>query len=544
MLSPNALKELQINFIVDYVRRSRQDEEMEKRTGEDTLKAQIDLMDRVLIPLGIPYDIKPEIGSGDKISTRPIFQSVIEDLKAGKYQAIAVKEISRMGRGSYTDMGLIYDLLRESRIYIITPYKVYDPNNPADARQIRFELFMSREEFETTRERLTGGRYNSSLAGKWVAGKPPFGYAINKNTKKLEIHEEDSQIVRIIFDLFNNGIPDGAGKLINMRYRALATYLHRNGFRTPNGKVEWRPDNLKYLLTNEVYIGTLRYRTTETINNKAVKRPEIEHVVVHNAHEPIIDLDVWERTQAKVNDYSYNPHLKIDFNPFELTGLPICLKCGRKMIRQEQNQKYKAAKSGEETVYHKEFLVCSTSSCTMVKYRPVEHSLLKALHQYILMDDEQLEIALRSHLGKESPTSKSNDDLEQYVDRRKKELLERMKFVYEKYETGKYDDKVFDERRAEVELELEKLKVMIGTSETPSQSNTIVIDPEKVRVNVSSLLNNYNNSVDRSLKNQILRSVFESVTIEVVEKGRGSIPAKFNIYPELKLDFIRVSSLN
>jgi len=157
------IQEYGIKNAINYLRKSRQDEEREKKTGEDVLHEQKVLMDRVLEGYGVPYDQKPEIGSGDKISTRPVFQGIIEDLRAGKYDAIAVKEISRMGRGSYTDMGIIYDLLVEKRIFIITPWKIYDPRNPSDLRQIRFELFMSREEFETTRERLTGGRYNAAM---------------------------------------------------------------------------------------------------------------------------------------------------------------------------------------------------------------------------------------------------------------------------------------------------------------------------------------------------------------------------------------------
>ncbi|TVZ79374.1 hypothetical protein FB379_12361 [Aeribacillus composti] len=34
-------------------------------------------MDRVLSEYGVPYDPKMEIGSGDKISTRPVFQLML-----------------------------------------------------------------------------------------------------------------------------------------------------------------------------------------------------------------------------------------------------------------------------------------------------------------------------------------------------------------------------------------------------------------------------------------------------------------------------------
>lgn len=532
MLSPYAIRDFSINSIIFYPRRSRQDEEMEKRTGEDTLKAQIDLMDRVLIPLGIPYDIRPEIGSGDKISTRPVFQSVIEDLLLGKYQAIAVKEISRMGRGSYKDMGTIYDLIIEKRIYVITPWKVYDPKNPSDLKQIRFELFMSREEFETTRERLTGGRITSAMSGVWVSGKPPFGYDIDKKTRHLAINGDDAPIVRIIFDRFVNGVPDDDGKLISVMYRALATHLKRTGIRTPNDKVEWQPDNLKYLLTNPAYIGNTHQFTTVTINGKAVKLPPEEHVIRLNAHEPIIELVTWEKAQAKVNDRAYKPRVKVDFKPYELTGLPVCSQCGRKMVRQEQNQKYK------ESVYFKEFLICPTSSCTMVKYRAVEESLLDVLQLFSEMDERLVESVLKPLLTKDIASNKSTEDMKQYVERKKAELKLRMDFIYSKYESGKYSDEVFDERKAEVDLELAKLANISLVGVEVAAIEEIPIDSMEVKKKLTSVLSNYNKSEDRSDKNEILRKVFDKVIIEIVEKGRGSIPAKFNIYPRVRLDFV------
>ena len=55
--------------------------EREKRTGEDTLSAQKKLMKNVLDSYGIPYVQKEEIGSGDKISTRPVFLEIIEELE-------------------------------------------------------------------------------------------------------------------------------------------------------------------------------------------------------------------------------------------------------------------------------------------------------------------------------------------------------------------------------------------------------------------------------------------------------------------------------
>lgn len=535
MLKPNYLSELGIEEIINYLRRSRQDEERERRTGEDVLKEQKEIMDRVLEPLGIPYDQETEVGSGDKISTRPVFQGIIEKLRAGKYQAIAVKEISRMGRGSYTDMGVIYDLIVDNRIFIITPYRVYDPRNPADLRQIRFDLFMSREEFETTRERLFGGRVNNAMAGRWVAGAAPFGYKYNKDTKRLEIDEVEAAVVRTIFDYYVNGVPTEDGGRREVSFRALATYLTRKTpLLTPRGKSNWSPHPLKQLITNERYIGTLKFRTTERANGKIVERPEDEHIIVEDAFPPIIDLDLWDKAQAKVNDSAHKPRNKMDFSPCELAGLCVCKECGRRMVRQYSVQHYKK-KDGSVNVYHKEFLWCTTPGCTFVKYRNVEEDLLEVLNYLSELNDELLADQIAAVLA-ERPKDNPIADMAEYIQQRKRELKARMDFIFTKYESGIYTDEMFLERKAEVDEEMKKIKAMeekAVVNDEPEQ-----LDVGIVRQNLKTVLDAYQATDDKTMKNKILRAVFDHVVVEVIEKGRGRIQAKHIIYPVLKLNLL------
>lgn len=533
--SRRLIEEYGITNVVNYLRKSRQDEERERKTREDTLHEQKLLMDRVLAEYGVPYDQKAEIGSGDKIATRPVFQSIIEDLRGGKYDAIAVKEISRLGRGSYTDMGVIYDLITEKRIFIITPWKIYDPRNPADLRQIRFELFMSREEFETIRERLTGGRYNAALEGKWVAGPAPFGYQYNQNTKRLEINEEEAEIVRLIFDFYANGIilPNGQRKLV--QFRALATYLKRIGITTPNGK-EWHPVRLREFLSNERYIGRVKFRTTKrTADGKQVPRPEEEHIIVDDAHPPIIDLETWEKVQARINSREATPRAKMDFEPCELAGLCVCKKCGRKMVRQYSVQNYKRL-NGEVAKYHKEFLWCTTSGCTFVKYRSIEEDLLQVLKYLRDLDGERLNEQLKAILAeRKAQSGPSSEELRRQIELRREDLKRRMKFIYEKFETGIYTDEMFLERKAEIDRELKELE-QIKIEESPAEDSEI--DVELVKKNISTILDAYMSATHKSDRNKILRAVFDHVVVEVIEKGRGRRPAKHVIYPVLKYDLI------
>lgn len=529
-----------ITSIINYLRKSRQDEEREKKTGEDTLHEQKKLMDRVLSEFGLPYEQRPEIGSGDKIATRPVFKQVIIDLDRGKFDAIAVKEISRMGRGSYTDMGTIYDLIIEKRIFIITPWKIYDPTNPSDLRQIRFELFMSREEFETTRERLTGGRYNAAMEGKWVSGPAPFGYDYNHETKKLIMNETEAETVRLIFDFYANGIILNNGRRKLVQFRALATYLTRIGIKTPKGKINWGVASLRYLLENDLYIGVLRYNTTQTTTDgKKVPRPQDEHIIVRDAHPPIIDMDTWNRVQYRIENREGTTKTKLDFEPNELAGLCVCKMCGRKFIRRHSKRKYKK-KDGSYSVYIKDFLFCGTTGCTYVKFTSIEEDLLETLRFLKGLDPIALEAQLNRIRIEEKP-SRAKDDMKEYIKIREEEIKRRMNFIYDKYETGIYTDEMFLERKDELDKELDNLKKVKVDDDIQEERKRI--DIKLVKSNLTSILEAYKKADSKSVKNQLLHLVFSQVNIEILEKGRGRKAAVHMIEPYLRSSFFTPESV-
>lgn len=519
-----------ISNIVNYLRKSRQDEEREKKTGEDTLHEQKTLMHRVLSDYGVPYDQRPEIGSGDKIATRPVFQEVLSDLEKEKYNAIAVKEISRMGRGSYTDMGIIYDILVEKRIFIITPWKIYDPTNPSDLRQIRFELFMSREEFETTRERLTGGRYNAALEGKWVSGPAPFGFDYNPETKRLVINDEESEIVRAIFDYYANGVilKNGLRKLV--QFRALATFLKRVGIKTITGKEHWSPRFLKDFLSHDRYIGISRFNTTQVLaNGKKVPRPLNEHIIVKDAHPAIIDKETWDKVQHRINNRGIPTHTKLDFEPNQLAGLCICKKCGGTFIRRGGVQRY-TKKDGSVSVYEQFMLFCGTNGCTYVRYHAIEEDILATLKLVRALEPDTL-VAYLQHMIKIDLVS-TKEDIVKRVKAKREELNRRMQFIYDKFESTIYTDEIFLERKAEIDKELEELE-KINIEETVAGKKDI-IDVHVIKDRLNSIFETYNESTRKADKNKLLRAVFSHINIEILEKGSGARPSVHQIEPFLK----------
>ncbi|WP_180953464.1 recombinase family protein [Bacillus sp. T33-2] len=512
--------------IINYLRRSRKDEERERRTGEDTLAEQKVLMTNVLDNMGIPYVQKFEIGSGDKISTRPVFQEVLEELKLGKYDAVAVKEISRLGRGSYSDMGQIYDLITTKRIFIVTPYKIYDPTNDSDLRQIRFEMFLSREEFETIKTRLISAKYTYALQGKFMGGNAAFGYRTDEQKMKLIVDDEKAKIVRLIYEIYNHGLGNERPKGI----RAIANYLSSIGIPSPTGKPAWGIAIVKNILTNPVYKGEIHYRTTQTVNGKKVPRPEDEHIIVLDAHEPIIEEELWELTQNKFASKERKPSIKPTDKISELTGLIRCSGCGYKMITNNYNRKW-TNKDGSVTEKLTERVRCLknlTPSCGSVQYRDIEQGLLEAIKQYTTFNEEDFRKAYNVIF---SEKEENFDDVVLInIEKQLKTLNNRLEFIYEKYESGIYTDEEFKQRKNKIEDEKKKLTEM-------EVNPPLLVEKTKIeRKEFTSLMLNVYEAYMKASKegnlelcNQILKGILDEVNLMIISKGSRSQNIDFEL---------------
>lgn len=60
-------------------------------------------------------------------------------------------------------------------------------------------------------------------------------------------------------------------------------------------------------------------------------------------------------------------------------------------------------------------------------------------------------------------------------------------------------------------------------------------DVNEFRVNIADVVKFYKESKSRGMKNEKLRTVFDYIVLEMTEKRRGPIPAKFEIYPYLRI---------
>lgn len=161
----------------EYTRKSQNEaHDPEILAKHHALLARTALADGVVFPPAASYE---EIGTGERISARPVFQRLLtlwEHLAPRAGGMVYVTELSRLSRGLPTDQGRVMDALMRADIKIRTPGKIYDLHLFEDRFAFMALALVANAELEFIKQRFANGKAELLLQGKIRNGRVPFGY--------------------------------------------------------------------------------------------------------------------------------------------------------------------------------------------------------------------------------------------------------------------------------------------------------------------------------------------------------------------------------
>lgn len=126
--------------------------------------------------------------------SRPGWQSLLADARAGKFEAVFVYDLDRFTRDMFHGL----QATRELRSLGVSLHDAKDPNSDAasDSSQLMtgFRLLIAEEERRKIKERTVRGQRAKLDAGLWPGGKPCFGWKLEgigtRNPKPVPDHQE------------------------------------------------------------------------------------------------------------------------------------------------------------------------------------------------------------------------------------------------------------------------------------------------------------------------------------------------------------------
>lgn len=531
-----------------YLRKSRTDTETDGYGEEDTLirheKTLIELAKKLNFNVTKIYR---EIVSGETIAARPVMRHLLQEVEHGIWNGVIVMEVERLARGDTIDQGIVAQTFKFSNTKIITPLKIYDPNNEFDEEYFEFGLFMSRREYKTINRRLQRGRIASVKEGKYVGNKPPYGYErVRINGDKgwtLSPIKGESEIINLIFELYTVGEQQSDGTYKRLGTGLIARRLNNMKIPSKTGG-NWSVSVIRDILTNPVYIGKIRWNWRKNIkkvvNGKiSISRPRSDYkecIIVKGIHLPIISEETFNLAQKFMNNNHANPIGERNIIKNPLSGIVICEKCGRHMIRRSY------AKNKYPDV-----LMCTYTSCNNVSSHLdiVEARILQALKKWLG------EYKLKWNINLNEFKQIQQTDIKcQTINKFKSELdilYKQLNKTYDLLEQGIYDKNTFIKRSHLLNQKINQLKDNITKLEI--NSNIKIVSKkslDNIIPNAEKLLEVYNELPTAKSKNDMLKQILEKVIYNKKKNTRwhGS-PDDFEItiYPKIPMytnDFLKI----
>ena len=409
--------------------------------------------------------------SGYTFEQREGYQEMRPQLMSGHYKILVVKDFSRFSRRNSRGLVELEDL-RDAGVRIISigdsiDYPTYD-----DWTAIQFRFLVNEMPVTDASKKVKGVISRRQEEGRWICAVP-YGYVItNTKTMAFEVEPAEAQVVRMIFDLYNEG----------WGYKKISNYLTEQKIPTPrmsererklaageeykrDVKEEWSLVTVQGILENDFYIGTLRQGkyTRKKINGDDLRTDASDHIVFENHHEAIVDFRVFSIAQdnrKKRTKSNYRGQKKYD-NFY--SGFLVCGDCGSPMFSMSRADLKSAYTCG---TYHRRGL----AGCTSHHIRTdVLDELLKQYVRKVKENSAGMLDHLNEQLRAESVEVKNNEEtaaiLEQQLDDAYQELKatkrQRIRDIMRHPEKEDILEQTYDEMEAELEAKISGLQHQI-----------------------------------------------------------------------------------
>ena len=282
------------------------------------------------------YNLYEDRGiSGKNITNRPGIKQLLQDATENKFDLVIVWKLNRISR-KLLDILNIVELLNKHNIAFRSLTENFETETPSGKLQLNIMGAIGEFERETIAENVKMGLLARAKEGRWNGGVV-LGYdlvELNNEGKKrkntvLKINEKEANTVRRIFELYSQG----------HGYKAVVNRVNKEGHKTKrNG--EFAVSTVKEILQNPVYIGKIRYNVRQDWSKKRRNNINANPILSDGIHEPIIDVETWNKVQVILKERS-KKHNKVYDCEFPLTGILKCPVCGAGMTINRSTAKRK-----------------------------------------------------------------------------------------------------------------------------------------------------------------------------------------------------------
>jgi len=233
--------------------------------------------------------------SGGTTKKRDDFNRMIADAKAGRFDFIITKEISRFSRSTLDSIKYTQELLDYNVGVLFQNDNINTLDSDSEFRLVVM-AGVAQDEIRKLSERIKFGFRQSIKNGRVLGNDKLYGY--DKKNCVMTINEAEVEIVRRVFDLYANhglGTRKISQKLTEMGY----TSREGNAFNTLT---------IRHILENPKYKGWYCGNKTQSLDYRTKKKvflDESEWVMYPDPTIPaIVSEELWDRANALYKERS------------------------------------------------------------------------------------------------------------------------------------------------------------------------------------------------------------------------------------------------
>ena len=273
---------------------------------------------------------------------RPGFLAMMEEVEAGRVEAIVIKDMSRLGR-DYLKVGQVMEVLRQRGVRLIAINDGVD-SLKGDDDFTPFRNIMNEFYARDTSRKIRSVFKAKGMSGKHLTGTVIYGYLWDEKREHWLVDEEAAEVVRRIFSLTLEGYGPYqiACKLSADRIEIPVVHLARfnegvNRSKPVKDPYGWGSSTIVNILKKREYLGhTINFKTRKHFKDKKSHYvSEDEWTIFENTHEAIIDQQTFDLVQKIRSNVRRYPNGWGEAAP--LTGLLYCADCGGKMYVHRTN---------------------------------------------------------------------------------------------------------------------------------------------------------------------------------------------------------------
>ena len=465
---------------------------------------------------------------------RPGFLAMMEEVEAGRVEAIVIKDMSRLGR-DYLKVGQVMEVLRQRGVRLIAINDGVD-SLKGDDDFTPFRNIMNEFYARDTSRKIRSVFKSKGMSGKHLTGTVIYGYLWDENREHWLVDEEASEVVRRIFSLTLEGYGPYqiACKLSADRIEIPVVHLARfnegvNRSKPVKDPYGWGSSTIVNILKKREYLGhTINFKTRKHFKDKKSHYvSEDEWTIFENTHEAIIDQQTFDLVQKIRSNVRRYPNGWGEAAP--LTGLLYCADCGGKMYVHRTNN---GKRISQYTCSNYTKVPCGTLCLTQHRINEsavltLVSDTLRAIAEYSRNDRTEF-----IHTVQETQVAQQSADISKKrrrlaaAQKRAGELEKLICKIYEDNALGKLPDARYRALDAQYAKEQDALEIEIAELE---KAVTGYEQSQKSAEKFIALIDKYENF--DTLTNTMLNEFVEKILVhERARKGSQDTTQEIEIY--------------